>query len=125
MLKYVKISFVFAGLLMWMITTDIVKSLFNLINPNFDKMILGHQFTVGNLLGFICGIITTFILWKNEKINSLSMEVATEMKRVTWPNWNETRTSTFIVIVTTIIVSLILGLFDYIWASITSLIYGV
>jgi len=29
-----------------------------------------------------------------------------------------------VVIITTIVVSLILGLFDYIWASITSLIYG-
>jgi preprotein translocase subunit SecE len=37
-----------------------------------------------------------------------------ELRKVIWPSWGELRTMTFVVIVTVIVVSLMLGLIDYI-----------
>jgi preprotein translocase SecE subunit len=123
-IKYIKVAFIFVGILVWVVVSDFMKFLLNLLNPNLDFFIVGHQFTLSNLLGLVSGFITSSILWKNEKVNTLSLETATELKRVTWPNWSETKTSTFIVIITTLLISALLGLFDYIWASLTSLMYG-
>ena len=36
-----------------------------------------------------------------------------ELRKVIWPSWGELRTMTFVVIVTVIVVSLMLGLIDY------------
>jgi len=124
MSKYVKLAFVFTGILAWVLFSKLFHSLFQLVNPNWDRFLLGQQFTVSDLLGLLAGAGALFAMWFNERVNVLGLEIATELKRVTYPNWPETKTSTIVVIITTIVVSLILGLFDYIWASITSLIYG-
>jgi preprotein translocase subunit SecE len=46
------------------------------------------------------------------------------MKKVTWPNAKQVRIATLIVIATTIVSALILGLFDFIWSQVTELVYG-
>ena len=54
----------------------------------------------------------------------LANEVATELKKVTWPTAKEVRSATFVVIVMAIISALILGLFDFVWSNLTELVYG-
>ncbi len=63
-------------------------------------------------------------LYKNERSYGLVTEVAGELDKVVWPNFKDTRTATIVVIVMTIISALLLGVFDYIWAQGTMLIYG-
>lgn len=123
MIKYVKIAFVFMGILTWAIMSQLFEALFDFLNPGLNIVLIGKQFTMNNLLGLCSGIICIIILWKNERVNTLGLEIANELKRVTWPGRQEAKVSTIVVIITSIIVSLILGFFDYIWASITSLIY--
>ena len=48
-----------------------------------------------------------------------------ELSKVTWPKWDETRTSTVVVVITTIIIAGILGLFDFVWAKVTAWIYNI
>ena len=38
----------------------------------------------------------------------LSLEVANELMRVTWPSWEETRVSTFAVVVASVVAALVL-----------------
>jgi preprotein translocase subunit SecE len=68
--------------------------------------------------------IATWIAWKNEQVFGLASEVTTELSKVTWPSRKETVSSTIIVIITTIVSALLLGLFDAIWSWVTRLIYG-
>ena len=57
------------------------------------------------------------------KINVFLNEVTIELKKVTWPSRKETSGSTVIVIVVVIVFSLILGIYDFVWAKIiTSLL---
>jgi preprotein translocase subunit SecE len=68
--------------------------------------------------------VTGIVLYKNERIYTLTNEVATELKKVTWPTAKEVRAATIVVIVMAIISALILGLFDFVWSNLTELVYG-
>ena len=41
-------------------------------------------------------------------------DILGELRKVIWPSWGELRNMTFVVIVTVIVVSIMLGLIDYI-----------
>jgi preprotein translocase subunit SecE len=62
--------------------------------------------------------------YRNERVNTLANEVATELKKVTWPTRKETQAATLVVIVTVVIAAVLLGLFDGIWSWVTDRIYG-
>jgi preprotein translocase SecE subunit len=40
-------------------------------------------------------------------------DIFSELRKVIWPSWAELRTMTFVVIVTVVVVSIMLGLIDY------------
>jgi preprotein translocase subunit SecE len=82
-----------------------------------------NQLIVGAGALLLGGAIT-FGAWRNEQVFGLASEVATELKKVTWPSRKETFTSTIIVIITTIVASMFLGLFDGVWSWVTRMIYG-
>jgi preprotein translocase SecE subunit len=63
-------------------------------------------------------------LYRNERVYSLASEVATELKKVTWPTRKETQAATLVVIVTVIVAAILLGSFDMIWSWVTDRIYG-
>lgn len=121
--KYVRIGFVIIGLLTWMTIAAITSGVFQFVNPNLDLLLLGAQFTVSDVVGLLAGVVTGSVLWFNPKVNQLGIEIGTELRNVTWPTWPETRVSTIVVVVTTIVVSIILGMFDALWGAVTSAIY--
>jgi preprotein translocase subunit SecE len=61
---------------------------------------------------------------RNERLVELSGEVAAELKKVTWPTREETFAATIVVIVTVIVASLFLGIFDSIWSNLAKVIYN-
>lgn len=69
-------------------------------------------------------LITAVVLYRNERVLTLSTEVAAELQKVAWPNAKEVRTATIVVIIMTIISAMILGLFDFVWSQLTQRIYG-
>lgn len=77
-----------------------------------------------SLAAAIIAAVTGIVLYKNDRMYGLANEVATELKKVTWPTAKEVRSATVVVIVMTIISALILGLFDFVWSNLTELVYG-
>jgi preprotein translocase subunit SecE len=63
-------------------------------------------------------------LYRNERVFALANDVTTELKKVTWPTRKETQMATIVVIVTVLIASILLGLFDILWSWLTDQIYG-
>ena len=53
----------------------------------------------------------------NDKIQGFLGEVIGELKKVTWPSAKETRQTTYVVFVCTVIIAAILGAFDLVWAK--------
>lgn len=123
--RYVNLAFVVAGLMAWIVMQGLFGFIIEIIDMDLDKPLLGAGFRVSDALGLICGVALGMALKLNKTINTLAIEVANELKKVTWPTWEETRLGTIVVIITSIVVALVLGFFDYIWAFVTSHIYGV
>ncbi len=82
-----------------------------------------NQLVIGAVAFGIAGIATV-TAWRNEDLFNLASEVVHELRQVTWPTRRETFSSTIVVIITTVISSAFLGLFDGAWSWVTRLIYG-
>ncbi len=63
------------------------------------------------------GVISFFLLYRDQKINQFMNEVVAELNNVTWPNQKDTGSATLIVIVMVIISGVILGLLDNCWTQ--------
>ena len=50
--------------------------------------------------------------WASPRIRQLAFETASELMRVTWPSWGETKVSTIAVIVASVVAGLILFFID-------------
>jgi preprotein translocase subunit SecE len=116
-------SYLAAAILLWATLAKLLAGLAYVVNVP-DPPLLGSNFTMANLLGLFVATGATVFALKNERIHDFSTEVVVELRKVTWPSRKETRTATIVVIIATIIVSLILGFFDLIWAKMTGLIYN-
>ena len=44
-------------------------------------------------------------------------DIFNELRKVIWPSWGELRTMTFVVIVTVIVVSIVLGIIDFVLSN--------
>jgi preprotein translocase subunit SecE len=77
-----------------------------------------------SLAAAILATVAGIVLYRNDRIYHLANEVATELKKVTWPTAKEVRSATIVVIVMAIISAVILGLFDFTWQNLTELVYG-
>ena len=63
------------------------------------------------------------VVWRIPKTQTVSLEIALELKRVTWPSLRETRAATVAVVVASFIAAIILGVFDFIWGRLSALVY--
>ncbi len=65
-----------------------------------------------DVLGIVVTAGAVFYCWTNEKVRNLALETATELMRVTWPSWHETRVSTFAVVISSLIAAVVLFFID-------------
>lgn len=98
---------------------------FDLFRPEWDASIIGREFRLSNLLGIGIGIGGGIYLFRHEKMFTLAHEIAGELRKVTWPSGAETRLSTVVVMVTTVLVATCLWFFDLIFSHLAAFIYGI
>lgn len=122
--RAVNLSFVATGILLWLISVDIYAFVFEVVGRRFDIQLIGQEFVLSDLLGIMTAIFGAAALKRNEKVNTLAHEIANELSKVTWPTWPETRSSTVVVIIVTLICALGFAFFDFIWSNLTGLIYS-
>jgi preprotein translocase subunit SecE len=75
-------------------------------------------------IGIGMAVLITLIAWRSKKWFTKATEITMELKKVTWPTRKETSAATVVVIITVIIVSIILGVFDLIWSWASGLLYA-
>ncbi|MDX9721110.1 MAG: preprotein translocase subunit SecE [Myxococcota bacterium] len=122
--RWVNLTFVFAGMLLWWAFARISESVMDLVGVP-DAHVLGENLTRATVAGFVAAVLVTGIGWRNKKLYEGTLNVAREVKKVTWPTLDETKAATRVVIVMTIIVALILALFDAVFSRLTGIILGV
>jgi preprotein translocase subunit SecE len=72
----------------------------------------------------VATVVVGVVAYKNDRVYHLANEVASELKKVTWPTAKEVRGSTLVVVLMAVLSALILFLFDLSWSSLTDKIYG-
>ena len=90
-----------------------------------DRQVVG-DLTISDLAGYACYVVAAGVAlaaWRNQRAQTVSLEVAGELKKVTWPSFRETRAATVAVVVATFVAALVLGLFDFVWARLSALVY--
>jgi preprotein translocase subunit SecE len=86
-----------------------------------DPMIL-DMINATSLIGLVTGVLTFLVLNRHPLVVGFTDEVVSELRRVTWPDREETIRSTTVVIGTTLFVALMLALYDYAWGTITKVL---
>jgi preprotein translocase subunit SecE len=77
-----------------------------------------------SLISAVVAAVAGIWMYRDDRLYALTNEVATELKKVTWPTAKEVRAATLVVIVMAIISAVVLFLFDIMWSSLTDVIYG-
>ncbi len=113
--RWVMTAFMVFGLILFWLLDKIGTAIWQIFaepNPTLNK--------VG---AAVVSAVTTFVLYKNERVNQVSYDVLGELMKVTWPSRRETQAATIVVIVASIIAAIIVGLLDAAWSKLTDLIY--
>ena len=114
--RWVHLMFAAGGLILAVLMIQIV---------DFTWSYFGRPIALySNTLGVAVGVLVAFFAWRHKKTFSKATEIVMELKKVTWPTRKETQAATIVVIVTVIIASAFLGLFDLIWSWATGLLYS-
>jgi preprotein translocase subunit SecE len=108
---WVAIFFVAAALVVGWVLHLAAQSVFAALRIT-DSPILGDRVTMTTLLGFAVAAAIAVGLYMWPKTQTFVTEVAAELNKVNWPTWSETKVNTLVVVVTSVIAALILGVFD-------------
>ena len=84
--------------------------------------LVGNTITLTNAIAVVIAAAVMWYLYKREDYRTYVSEVMLELKKVTWPNWDETKRSTLIVILFTIVLSAFLWGSDQVWKFLTDLL---
>lgn len=85
-----------------------------------DAVVFGLVSTTG-LVSIAVGLLSFFLLIRNEEALRFTDEVVRELSRVTWPSKEETTRSTTVVIVTAVFVAGVLGIYDLVWKNVADM----
>jgi preprotein translocase subunit SecE len=80
---------------------------------------LAGEWTWSTVIGLGVAAAAGLYLWMNQKTHDTSLEIASELRKTSWPTMAETRAATVAVIVASIISALLLGFFDIVWQFLT------
>lgn len=80
---------------------------------------LAGEWTWSTLIGLAIAAGAAIYLWMNQKTHDVSLEIASELRKTSWPSMAETRAATVAVIVASVVAALLLGFFDIVWQFLT------
>lgn len=75
-----------------------------------------------SLGAILLGVISFFMLNRHSKVVSFTDEVLNELRKVTWPDKDETVHGTVVVVGLTLFIAAALGIYDYVWAEVTQIV---
>jgi preprotein translocase subunit SecE len=119
--RFVGIFFVLAAIGLGFFLENILTRVLASLRVNDPSLLFGWN--LSTLMGFGAAAIAAIVVWRIPKTQTASLEVALELRRVTWPSLRETRAATVAVIVASAIAAVILGLFDFVWSWLSQQIY--
>src|SRR5438445_220620 len=78
-----------------------------------------NDWTWASIIGLAIAAAVALYLWNRQDTHDVSLEIAAELRKVSWPSLAETRAATVAVIVASLIAAVLLGFFDVAWQFLT------
>ena len=110
--RLVVIFYLVAGVIFALFMEHVLALIWAQFGLPDPEPIEGLQWRVTALLGVLVAIAAGLGCYFHPRIRQLSMEVASELMKVTWPSWAETRVSTIAVVIASLAAALILFVID-------------
>ena len=121
--RYIIFTFISLSFLLWVTLARLLGAVAYMANLP-DPAVIGSQFPMTTLIGLVIAGGVGLYVYQRSDVQKFSFDVIEELLKVAWPDWHSTQSATIVVIITTIIVATLLGLFDVIWAEFTGIIYA-
>ena len=119
--RIVAIAYVLAALVLGVFLEKVTALVFGYVRVNDFEVFSG--WSLSTFIGYGVAAVAAVVGWRVPRTQTVSLEVALELRRVTWPSVRETRAATVAVIVASAIAAVILGLFDFVWSWLSSHVY--
>lgn len=119
--RIVAIAYVLAALVLGVFLEKVTALVFGYVRVNDFEVFSG--WSLSTFIGYGVAAVAAIVGWRVPRTQTVSLEVALELRRVTWPSVRETRAATVAVIVASAIAAVILGLFDFVWSWLSSHVY--
>lgn len=117
--RYIILSFLGAAVLLGMSVQGLAVPLLARQDIT-DPQLLGLV-NATTLAGLFAGTVTFLLLMRHAKAYGFTNEVIDELRKVVWPDKQETVRSTLVVVIFTFIVAGALAAYDYVWAQVTEM----
>jgi len=115
----VALFFLVVGAMVGFVLHLAVSSLFGVLRVN-NTPILGDALPLSALIGAVVGLGAAFAAFSMGRTKTLVGEVLDELNKVNWPTASETRINTAVVVVTSVVAAVILGVFDITFGSLSN-----
>ncbi len=117
--KYIVMAFLAVATLIGLAARGLTIPMFALLEVG-DPQILG-TLEGTTLLGLSMGVVSFLVLNRHPAAYSFADEVVTELRKVTWPDKDETVRSTSVVVGFAITMAVAITLYDFVWGRLTSM----
>jgi preprotein translocase subunit SecE len=119
--RWVGIFFVLAAIGLGFFLENVIARALSGMRVNDPALFFGWN--LSTVIAFAVAAVAAAVVWRVPKAQNAALEVALELRRVTWPSVRETRAATVAVIVASAIAAVILGLFDFAWSWLSQQVY--
>lgn len=110
--RLVVIFFLLAGIILALFLERVFGLLWARFGWSDPVLIEGLDWKVSTLVGYLLAVGLAVGAYFHPRTHTLSLDVASEMMKVTWPTWSETRASTMAVVVASLVAAVILFFID-------------
>jgi|JI6StandDraft_1071083.scaffolds.fasta_scaffold257780_1 preprotein translocase subunit SecE len=117
--RFVILAFVVAALLSGIVTQSAIVATVDFFAWT-DRRLLGLV-NASVATAVVVTVATFFGLLRNQQAVKFTDEVVGELRKVTWPSREETVRATTTVILTTLFVAALIGLYDLLWKNVADL----
>jgi preprotein translocase subunit SecE len=110
--RVVVIFYLLAGIVLALFLERVFGMLWARFGWGDPILVEGLDWKVSTLIGYLLALGLAVGAYMHPRSHTLSLDVAAELMKVTWPTWSETRASTVAVVVASLVAAVLLFCID-------------
>ncbi|MBN8467217.1 preprotein translocase subunit SecE [Corallococcus sp. AB004] len=110
--RLVVIFYLVTGIVLALFLEHVFGLLWSRFGWSDVELFEGLGWRVSTLAGYVVALALVLAAYFHPRTHTLSIDVASELMKVTWPTWSETRASTMAVVVASLVAAVLLFCID-------------